>query len=491
MKQHDGLGRGGRTWRAARALAAVAALAVGSGWAATPAIGQDEPPAVAEWALDPVLWSADAATVTLHLRSHGFRPVGESGGLRAMPVRGPVFGQQALEGLASFQQERLALLGVMLYSRGDAGELAEPDFFHRKTDLAQRLANWAGGPGFPQKPLANGGTTQESHVWTKGSLRLDLEWAHTRKARTPAGDVSKFRAEYIRLRLRRHDATQQARLAGGIAQTPAANTRKPFLTLFDLRARVQTLPDGSHLVTGVPMVDQGPKGYCVAATVERALRFFERDFDQHKMAQMADTSADGGTRIEGMLQALRRMSTALDIRVVELYGAESGTEAYDDPAARRRLLIPKNLARTIKEYNRAAKRARQPEIADLAVARSASVDDIYNLMDRAILKDARNSRALDRDNFFRQVQRHVDLGIPLAWSLLVGLTPEAAETVGIHGVAGHMRMIIGYHPATLDILYSDSWGPGHEQKRMTLEDAWVGTTGLFAIVPREFRYERI
>ena len=66
-----------------------------------------------------------------------------------MPVRGPVFGQQALEGLASFQQERLALLGVMLYSRGDAGELAEPDFFHRKTDLAQRLANWAGGPGFP------------------------------------------------------------------------------------------------------------------------------------------------------------------------------------------------------------------------------------------------------------------------------------------------------------------------------------------------------
>ncbi|HOE01321.1 MAG TPA: C39 family peptidase [Kiritimatiellia bacterium] len=488
MKQRVDLDFGDRAWRVARVLAAVVAVAFCGGWAATSASGQDVPPTGGEWVLDPVLWTADATTVGIHLRPHGFRPVGESGGLRAMPVRGPVFGLPPLEALATFQDDRLAQLGVVLYSRGDAGDLAEPEFFARKADLATRLSQWVGGPGFPQKPLASGGTTQEIHVWTKGSLRLDLEWAYTRNARAPDGSVIKFRAEYIRLRCRRYDAAQQARLVGGSAQTAGPATRKPFLTLYDLRARVKTLPDGAHLVSGVPMVDQGPKGYCVAATVERVLRFFERDFDQHKMAQMADTSAAGGTSIEGMLQALRRMSTALDIRVVELYGAESGTEAYDDPAARRRLLVPKSLARTIKEYNRVAKHARQPEIADLTVARSASVDDIYNLMDRAILKEARNSRTIDRDNFFRQVQRHVDLGIPLAWSLMVGLTPEEAETVGIRGVAGHMRMIIGYHPTTRDILYSDSWGPGHEQKRMKLEDAWVGTTGLFAIVPREFRY---
>ena len=42
-------------------------------------------------------------------------------------------------------------------------------------------------------------------------------------------------------------------------------------------------------------------------------------------------------------------------------------------------------------------------------------------------------------------------------------------------VGGHMRLIIGYNSIANEVLYSDSWGLGHEEKRMSLDDAWTMT----------------
>jgi hypothetical protein len=46
-----------------------------------------------------------------------------------------------------------------------------------------------------------------------------------------------------------------------------------------------------------------------------------------------------------------------------------------------------------------------------------------------------------------------------------------------------MRFIIGYNSTTREIVYSDSWGRGHEEKRMPLNDAWTITTGLSSLQP--------
>lgn len=48
---------------------------------------------------------------------------------------------------------------------------------------------------------------------------------------------------------------------------------------------------------------------------------------------------------------------------------------------------------------------------------------------------------------------------------------------------GHMRLIIGYDPAEKTIFYTDSWGPGHEMKKMSLEEAWTVTMGVFILEP--------
>ena len=52
---------------------------------------------------------------------------------------------------------------------------------------------------------------------------------------------------------------------------------------------------------------------------------------------------------------------------------------------------------------------------------------------------------------------------------------------GVSG--GHMRLIIGYDPKERVIFYTDSWGPGHEMKKMSIEEAWTVTMALFIVEP--------
>ena len=60
--------------------------------------------------------------------------------------------------------------------------------------------------------------------------------------------------------------------------------------------------------------------------------------------------------------------------------------------------------------------------------------------------------------------------------------PGGGQTRG-----GHMRMIIGYKlekNLVTQILFTDSWGSGHELKRMGAYDAYDVTIGLYSMAPR-------
>ncbi len=107
---------------------------------------------------------------------------------------------------------------------------------------------------------------------------------------------------------------------------------------------------------------------------------------------------------------------------------------------------------------------------------------IYAAMRPDLLKEARTHNQADVDRFQQLVQDHIDQGIPILWSVILGIVPE---TMAPKVVAGHMRLIIGYNAGTNEILYTDSWGPGHELKRMPAADAWTITIGLDTIEPIE------
>ena len=138
----------------------------------------------------------------------------------------------------------------------------------------------------------------------------------------------------------------------------------------------------------------------------------------------------------------------------------------------------KQILNLINDYNRTAKREKAPTLPDpghmLDVAR------IFASMDKGLLKEVRTKNKSEVTRFQADIQKYIDQGVPLLWSVMLGVVkePEIPQASG-----GHMRLIIGYNPKKNEIMYTDSWGAGHELKRMAADDAWTMTTGLTVIEP--------
>ena len=80
----------------------------------------------------------------------------------------------------------------------------------------------------------------------------------------------------------------------------------------------------------------------------------------------------------------------------------------------------------------------------------------------------------------RQIDQQIDKGIPLFWGVTLGTYPEPEIP---QSKGGHMRLIIGYNDKKREILYTDSWGAGHELKRMPADWAWTISHCLMYMKP--------
>jgi hypothetical protein len=286
-------------------------------------------------------------------------------------------------------------------------------------------------------------------TWQTDKAFYLLEYSATKEVKTR--DIP-FRAEFVRL-----EVTPPVKSVGLLAT--AANLQR---TKFSGPLHVKRdATSGDVVITDVPMVDQGQKGYCVVATTERVMRYYGNQVDANELAQVANSSAEGGTSNAAMLEALKKLGARLKIRIREL-------EQLDI----------RELVKLIAEYNRAAKKAGASPIPDQG--QMIDVGVVYDSMKAEVLKDVKTKNKADLGRFQREVQARVDQGVPLLWSVMLGIV---TETRASQGRGGHMRLIIGYNPKTQEILYTDSWGAGHELKRMPADDAWTITTGLTTIEP--------
>ena len=204
------------------------------------------------------------------------------------------------------------------------------------------------------------------------------------------------------------------------------------------------------------MVDQGAKGYCVVAAAERVLRYYGIKADANELAQLANSSAQEGTSMAAMMESLKKLTARLKIRVRTVY--EIHFDAF------------------ITDYQQAAKRSKDEGINTSV----PSIGALYAQMKPEVLRLARGKSRSELGAFQRQVKARVDGGYPLLWAVVLGVLPDGSKAK-VPG--GHMRLIIGYNEKTQEILFSDTWGPGHELKRMPLLDAWAITTHLETVEP--------
>jgi len=64
------------------------------------------------------------------------------------------------------------------------------------------------------------------------------------------------------------------------------------LSYSELKKRIKTDSNGDRYLQ-IPMVDQGPRGYCVVACAERILKYYNANVDQHILAEASGTSGGG------------------------------------------------------------------------------------------------------------------------------------------------------------------------------------------------------
>lgn len=365
------------------------------------------------------------------------------------------------EALAKFEGNALKELTVSLYNRGDAGELGEAEFGKIINDADQALTKWSGAKGVALRDQERSAMVSISKTaWVKEPHRLDLMWTFT-----PKHGTQSFRPEFVRLTISKFDPANAPR--AGFRETTASAGGKKILTVLDIRARVQRAPAGDVAIAGMPMVDQGQKGYCAAAVMERVLRYFGRDVDQHEIAQMANTATKGGTSMQGMLSALRGMAGELGCEVVT--HEEFRVNDFD---------------KLLADYNRAAQNKRR---SPLQIPRTGAIDlaGVYSAMDADLLREARVKRDSGMQQFKATIGKYVNNGCPLVWGVMVG---KVEEKPAINGRGGHLRMIIGWNEQKKEVLYTDTWGAGHELKRMSLADAWTITLALYTVEPRNMRF---
>lgn len=359
-----------------------------------------------------------------------------------------------MEANCEFKDGKLATTSLSLFNRGDSEKAAESerDFEQQATVIKDALTAQLGVPPIDRSKNISNAVKSTGLMWTKPPSIYLLECSYQKKSSKQV-----FRPEFIRLRVApvpKQTATLGSAPTG--ANKPVAKS--------SLAANIIRDANGDVVIKSVPMVDQGPKGYCVVATAERVFRYFGLNVDQHEMAAVADASSTGGTSPAKMVESLKKLTGRLKVRVREL-------ENWD----------VNEFTRMISDYNRVAKRNNKSEV-NLAGMQVIDIGEIYSNFDPASLKQCRTGAGKGAfTKFQRMVQETINRGVPVMWSVQLGIFPEAERQSQSKG--GHMRLIIGYNTKTTEILFSDSWGERHALKRMPMDNACAMTTGMYYLEP--------
>lgn len=191
----------------------------------------------------------------------------------------------------------------------------------------------------------------------------------------------------------------------------------------ELPNRVTRRPNGDVIISDLPMVNQGRKGYCVPATFERLMRYYGLPVDMNVLAMAGKTEAGGGTSISEIEKATFSV-------IADAGGA----------------IHPRNFTGSIRE------------IKPLLDAGKPLIFAHYSTEEfnkRVNERMRRRIAVANWDEWITQFLPSMKKGTPLKPDRLYG----------------HVCLIIGYNEKSREIAITDSWGPAATERWMTEEEA--------------------
>ena len=335
------------------------------------------------------------------------------------PVWATFLGFPVCEAIVSFNGLHPEKFYLSIYNRGDAGPMEYETFEKLVDSFNAALTELTGEKGEEQKGrLAN-------NMFLNANFRVANGYLYTVKWSVSGRSRRDSLPEYLQLEIEKFNPQDDPRKQS-LVRVDRSKVERPS----DLVDNVQRKEDGTVWIAGIPMVDQGAKGYCVAAVAERILKYYGvDDVTQHTIAQISGTT-DAGTSSRMMLEALGKAGSKFGIRVRSRYSAE--IESVEE------------LEKLVSRYNTQAGRARLKKIAVVQRGNYVYVGETMAQMNPRIFRKLRcDGESRGMNGFRREIRSRIDDGLPLVWCVQLGLVNEKRKTLQTGG--GHMRLIIGYN----------------------------------------------
>lgn len=321
----------------------------------------------------------------------------------------------AAEAIIDFADGKLNLVTISIYNRADSGEISADQLDKRFKITVKKMGSILKVSPRRREADSKKGLLTEGYSWYSRQFGTGL-LEHNE------GALREGKQEFLRLRVARPNAK------GALAAFMRHSRGGAATRLSDLPEKVTKTENGDVYIDQLPMVDQGDKGYCVVASVQRLFEYYGIGADMHQIAEIAGSDPERGTNTLDMARELDKIDYRFDTRLEIIGMGEPMTEV---------------------EKKR----------------------DGYFV-----------GKPVDERKFLKEVRSYIDKGLPLLWSLDLGRYPEKPQLTP-QAAGGHMRTIIGYNDKTQEIIFSDSWGAGHESKRMNMSHAYAASHGLFCLKP--------
>lgn len=417
----------------------------------------DAPVALDNTILSPGFWDLSKDEIAASFWAIGLRWVSvDQKAMHSTAKKATFQGRPVADVKILFEGENPSEVKIIVYNRGDEGMVTEDVFNATAKTVIDEMTRWTKVKPQDMTPKAGASSAQQIGILTwKGETHfLRLEKA-TSKVKEEGARGRQFQPEYIALTLLPVAQRTREEMAG---------RERDVVSSYALVQRVVKDPNGD-VYLDVPMHDQGEKGYCAAAAAERVLAFYGTSINQHEIAQRIQMGSEGATT-EGIIRGLRSLCSMLKLQLRILQ--ESDGRAFQ---------------KWVEEYNKMAKREKKMQI-DLTKPLDPNYGPktIWELFDKDLFLRSRIRSMVPVNRFFELSKGKIDLGIPVIQTCMIGILPEEAKLGQPPG--GHARLIIGYNAAKQEILYTDSWGLGHERKRMPVTHAYAITMDLMTIEPR-------
>ncbi|MCX8238508.1 MAG: C39 family peptidase [Akkermansiaceae bacterium] len=191
-----------------------------------------------------------------------------------------------------------------------------------------------------------------------------------------------------------------------------------------LKKSVTQEANGDVFIKDIPMVDQGPKGYCAPATFERAMRHAGVPADMYLLATLA-TEGGGGTNTS------------------KLYDEVAFTTRSKGGRTARKIVLKSLAPNKIKRYI------------------DKGVPILWQMCSLSGYNQVANARTRAR----REVKDWVDYATKIA--AVAGKNAEALREKNNF----HICMIIGYNETTNEVAVSDSWGKNYTIRWIHVDEA--------------------